>query len=450
VNRIAPLSRIAPQVIAIWSGRIVLALVATFLLGWILRRLGALVAWVTDFIDTHLEKLEQKGGVVQKAEIFSRRSVLRVAEQILGVLRWGASLLALYLWLIACAFALDKTGRVADAIVNPFIGALGRIGTAAIGFLPNLVVLIAIALVARLVTHVVTLFSRALEEGRVEFPWLPPDLAVPTRRIVNILVWLIALIVGMPYLPGSDSRAFQGVSIMVGVLISLGSTSATANLLSGLLITYARTYRVGDRVKIGDTVGVVQQLGAFVTRVRTPRDEEVIIPNAVVQTGMVINYTRYAGETGVQVSSTVTIGYDVPWRTVHRLLISAAGMVDGVMLDPEPYVLQTSLDDFYVRYELLAFSNRPDELHLVQGRLNQAIQDSFFRDGVEICSPHFHNYRDGNQTTVPDEMRGMTPEIQVAPVMRPLPKPMKVEYGTGRRSQRPGALDGPRSVRPKT
>ena len=439
------MQKIAPQVIAVWSGRAALALFATFVLGWVLRKLGALVAWTTDYIDARLEKLE--GGLVHKAAIFSRSSVLRIVETVLGAVRWAASLVALYLWIIACAFALDKTGRVADAIVNPFIGAIERIGTAAVGFLPNLVVIVAIALVTRFATHVVTLFSRAIEEGRVEFPWLPADLAVPTRRIVNILLWLVALVVGMPYLPGSDSRAFQGVSIMVGVLISLGSTSATANLLAGLLITYSRSYRVGDRVKIGDTVGEVVALGAFTTRVRTIKDEEVIIPNAIVQSGAVVNYARYAGETGVQVHTEVTIGYDTPWRTVHRLLLSAAGMVDGIQLSPEPYVLQTALDDFYVRYQICAFTDRPTEMHLVLSRLNQAVQDSFFREGVEICSPHFNQYRDGNKTTVPDEMRDMSPEIQVSPVLRPLPKPMKIEYGV-RRSQRPSALDGPRSVRP--
>ena len=437
--------KIAPQVIAVWSGRAALALFATFVLGWVLRKLGAFVAWATDTIDDRLERLE--GGLVHKAAIFSRSSVLRIAGTVLGIVRWGASLLAVYLWIVACAFALDKTGRVADAVVDPFIGAIERLGTAAVGFLPNLVVIVAIALVARFATHVVTLFSRAIEEGRVEFPWLPADLAVPTRRIVNILLWLAALVVGMPYLPGSDSRAFQGVSIMVGVLVSLGSTSATANLLSGLVITYTRAYRVGDRVKIGEVVGDVVALGAFATRLRTIKDEQVIIPNAIVQTGSIVNYTRYAGETGVQVHTEVTIGYDTPWRTVHRLLLSAAGMVDGIQLHPEAYVLQTALDDFYVRYQVCAFSDRPNELHLVLSRLNQAVQDAFFREGVEICSPHFNQYRDGNKTTVPDEMRGMSPEIQVSPVLRPVPKPMKIEYGA-RRSQRPSALDVPRSVRP--
>lgn len=202
-------------------------------------------------------------------------------------------------------------------------------------------------------------------------------------------------------------------------------------------------------MKIGDTLGDVTALGAFVTHVRTIKDEDVVIPNAVVQSAAIMNFSRYAGETGVQVHTQVTIGYDTPWRTVHRLLVAAAGMVDGIQLHPEAYVLQKSLDDFYVRYELCAFSDRPNELHLVEARLNQAVQDTFFREGVEICSPHFNNFRDGNASTVPAEMREASPEIQVSPVLRPLPKPMKIEYSTGRRSARPGALDGPRSVRPK-
>lgn len=443
----AAVYKVAPEVLAVWSGRVALALVATFVLGWALRKLGAVTRWAAGAIDARLEKLE--GGLVQRAEIFSRASALRIADTVLGALRWGASLLALYAWLVACAFALDKTHRVAEAIVDPFVGALARIGNAAVGFLPNLVVLVAIALTARLATHVVTVLSRAIEQGRVEFPWLSADLAVPTRRIVNILVWLGALVLGMPYLPGSDSRAFQGVSIMVGVLISLGSTSATANLLSGLVITYTRAYGVGDRVQIGTTVGDVVALGAFATRLRTIKDELVIIPNAIVHTGAVFNFSRFAGETGVQVHTQVTIGYGVPWRTVHRLLLAAAGMVDGIQLEPEPYVLQRALDDYYVRYELCAFTDRPNELHLVESRLNQAVQDSFFREGVEICSPHYNQYRDGSASTVPDEMRGAPPEVQVAPVLRAVSKPMKLDYALPRRSQRPGALDAPRSVRPK-
>lgn len=430
------IDNIAPKVVAVWAGRVALALLATFILGWLLRRIGVQIARTTDYIDSRLEELE--GGVaVHKVQIFSRLALLRIARLLLGVARWLAILTCIYLWLLACAFALDKSHRVADAILGPLLLGLARIGQAAVGFLPNLLFLLAILLAARLAMHIVTIFARAIEQGRVEFPWLPRDLAMPSRRLISIAIWLIALVVAIPYLPGSDSRAFQGVSIVLGVLLSLGSTSVTANLLAGLVLTYSRSYREGDRVKIGDVVGDITALGAFMTRVRTIKDQEVIIPNAVVQNGTILNYSRYAKETGVQVYTQVTIGYHTPWRDVHRLLITAAKHVEGILVVPEPYVLQRALDDFYVRYELCAFSNVPNELHLVEGRLNQSIQDLFAREGVEICSPHYRQLRDGNPPALPPDSRDVPIEPQTQPVLRPLPKP-KPERAAGARSSRLG------------
>lgn len=435
------MSKVAPEVVVVWVGRAALALLATFLLGWLLRKIGALTTRIADAIEDRLE--EQEGGVaVHKVEIFSRYSVLRIARIVLGGARWFAIVGCVYLWLLACAFALDKSRRIADAILEPLLSALVRIGQALIGFLPNLLFLVAIVLVARLAMHVVTLFARAIEQGRVEFPWLPRDLAMPSRRLVSIAIWVLAFIMALPYLPGSDSRVGQGVGIVLGILLSLGSTSITANLLAGLVLTYSRAYREGDRVKIGDVVGDVTALGAFMTRVRTIKDEEIVIPNAVIQGGAVLNYSRYSKETGVQVHTQVTIGYNTPWRTVHRLLITSAKYVEGILLIPPPYVLQRALDDFYVRYELCAFSNRPNELHLVEARLNQSIQDVFFREGVEICSPHYRQYRDGNPPALPPDRLDVPLEPQTQPALRPIPKP---ERAGGTRSSRLGLDATPRA-----
>lgn len=434
------ITSVDPKVVVVWAGRGALALLATFLLGWLLRKIGALVARTNDYIEDRLEEIEGGGIALQKVQIFSRYAVLRAARMVLGALRWIAILACIYLWLLACAFALDKSHRVADAILGPLLAGLAGIGQALIGFLPNLIFLVAIVIAARLAMHIVTLFARAIEQGRVEFPWLPRDLAMPSRRLVSIAIWLFALVMAMPYLPGSDSKAFQGISIVLGVLLSLGSTSVTANLLAGLVLTYSRSYREGDRVKIGEVVGDVTALGAFMTRVRTIKDQEVLIPNAVVQNGIILNYSRYAKETGVQVYTQVTIGYNTPWRTVHRLLITAAKYAEGILVVPEPYVLQRALDDFYVRYELCAFSNLPNELHLVEARLNQAIQDVFFREGVEICSPHYRQLRDGNPPALPPQAADIPLEPQTQPALRPLPKP-KAERAAGIRSSRLG-LDG--------
>jgi small-conductance mechanosensitive channel len=441
------MSKVAPELLAIWIGRTLLALAATFLLGWLLRRLGTLVASLTNRIE---EKLEATHLVaVQKVELVSRSSLLRFAAAVLRFLRWAVSLVAVYLWLLACAWALDKSGRVFGAIVEPLILAISRIGTAILEYSPNIVWLLAIAGVARFATKVIDLFANAIEEGRIAFPWLAADLAQPTKRLALIAIWILALIMAMPYLPGSESKAFQGVSIVLGILVSLGSTSATSNLIGGLVITYSRAYREGDRVKIGEVVGDVIALGAFTTRIRTIKDEEAIIPNGVVQAGTVLNFSRFTAETGVQVASQVTISYDTEWRVVHRLLIEAAKLVDGVLEAPEPYVLQRALDDFYVRYEICAFTDRANELHLVQARLNQSIQDTFFQGGVEICSPHFEAKRDGASPAVPKSRLGVVPTVQSEPFLRPLPAPReKSRVPEERRtSLRPTSMR-PASMRP--
>lgn len=433
------MSKVAPEFVVIWAGRTLLALAATFVLGWVLRRLGALVGAVTERIEKKLDEAESLVAV-QKVELVSRASLLRFAVASIRAARWAASLVAVYLWLLACAWALDKSGRVFSAIVEPLIVAVTRIGKAILDYSPNVVWLVAIAAVARFASNVVALFAKAIHEGRIAFPWLAADLAVPTKRLAQIAIWIVALIMAMPYLPGSDSKAFQGVSILLGILVSLGSTSATSNLIGGLVITYSRAYREGDRVKIGDVVGDVTALGAFTTRIRTTKDEEAIIPNGVVQAGTVVNFSRHADETGVQVHSQVTIGYETEWRLVHRLLVSAAKLVEGVLERPEPYVLQRALDDFYVRYEVCAFTDRPNELHLVEARLNQSIQDTFFQEGVEICSPHYRDYRDGNAPAVPKSRIGVDAPLQHEPAMRPLPTREKIRASEERRSIRPQSM----------
>jgi small-conductance mechanosensitive channel len=204
-----------------------------------------------------------------------------------------------------------------------------------------------------------------------------------------------------PYLPGAGSDAFKGVSLFVGVLFSLGSSGAVGNIVAGVVLTYTNAFRVGDRVQIGETVGDVVERTMLVTRVRTIKNVDITIPNGTVLASQVINFTTQAADRGLILHSTVTIGYDVPWRQVHELLIAAAGATENVLAEPAPFVLQTSLDDFYVSYQINAYTELPAVMAQTYSLLHQNIQDRFNEAGVEIMSPHYGALRDGNQATIP-------------------------------------------------
>jgi small-conductance mechanosensitive channel len=219
---------------------------------------------------------------------------------------------------------------------------------------------------------------------------------------MRVLIVAAAAVVAFPYLPGSESPAFKGISVFLGVLLSLGSTSAMAHGVAGTILTYMRAFQVGDFVRIGTEVGEVLEKTLLVTRIRTQKNEIVTIPNGTVLGGVVVNYSAEAKNEGVIFHTTVTIGYAAPWRQVHELLISAALATDDILHDPPPFVLQTALNDFYVAYELNAYTDKPRNMLDVYSVLHQNIQDKFNEAGVEINSPHYTSLRDGNQTTIPD------------------------------------------------
>jgi small-conductance mechanosensitive channel len=242
-----------------------------------------------------------------------------------------------------------------------------------------------------------------IKHGDLKIRGFYVDWAEPTEKLVRMLVIVLALVVAFPYLPGAKSPAFQGISIFLGVLLSLGSSSAVANALAGIILTYMRSFLVGDWVQIGDTTGEVTEKTLLVTRILTPKAEIITIPNATVMSGSVKNYSVEARKSGVIFHTNVTIGYDAPWRTVHRLLIDAAGATQHVLRQPTPFVLQNRLDDFYVSYELNAFTDVPSQMLNIYSDLHQNIQDKFNEAGVEICSPHFSSLRDGNSIAIPEQ-----------------------------------------------
>jgi small-conductance mechanosensitive channel len=246
--------------------------------------------------------------------------------------------------------------------------------------------------------------ANEIEEKRLVIPGFYPDWAKATLNIIRIIFYAITFVMIFQLLPWSDSTVFQGVSVFIGLLISLGSTSVISNLIAGLVITYMRPFIQGDRIRIGDTYGDVVEKTPFVVRVLTPKNEVVTVPNATVLSANVINYsfkTKDRKDAGVVVYTTVTIGYDVPWMQVQQLLIDAALKTPLVLHKPNPFVLQTALNDFSISYQINAYTKDAPKMPIIYSELFKNIQDIFRDAGIELMTPHYQAYRDGNQALIP-------------------------------------------------
>jgi small-conductance mechanosensitive channel len=287
-------------------------------------------------------------------------------------------------------------------ITNWLFSEFAAFGKSCIGYIPNLLLILCICLITSYLIKVNKYIFREISNQRVTIRGFYPDWAEPTAKLTRTLILAAAAIVVFPYLPGSESPAFKGISVFLGVLLSLGSTSAVAQAVAGTILTYMRAFQLGDFVRIGNDVGEVIEKTLLVTRICTQKKEVVTIPNSTVLGGVVVNYSAEARRKGVIFHTTVTIGYTAPWRQVHELLVSGALATEDVLRDPAPFVVQTALNDFYVAYELNAYTVNPKNMQNIYSSLHQNIQDKFNEAGVEINSPHYTSLRDGNRTTIPD------------------------------------------------
>jgi small-conductance mechanosensitive channel len=273
-----------------------------------------------------------------------------------------------------------------------------------VDFLPSLITIIVIIVIFRYSIKIIKFFFDEIKKENIKIDGFYNDWAMPTFNIIRLLMYAFMLVIIFPYLPGSDSPIFKGVSVFVGVLFSLGSSNAIANMVAGLVITYMRPFKIGDFIKIGDVSGEVIEKTALVTRIRTPKFEDITIPNATVLSSTSTNFSANTKQAtnGLLIHTTVTIGYDVPWKDIHKALIDAALKTDMTEKTPEPFVLQTSLDDFYVSYQINVYTKEPTKQPRIYSSLHQNIQDSFNAAGIEIMSPHYSALRDGNTTTIPE------------------------------------------------
>ncbi|HPM32734.1 MAG TPA: mechanosensitive ion channel family protein [Chryseolinea sp.] len=328
---------------------------------------------------------------------------LKVILFLVNVFRLVVIAFALYIALPLLFSVFPWTRGIAETLIGWILSPLKKVFSSLFVYLPNLFSIAVICAVTHYFIKFLKFIASEIASGALTLPGFYPDWAKPTLNIVKFLVYAFSFIIIFPYLPGSDSPVFQGVSVFLGILFSLGSSSAISNAVAGLVITYMRPFKIGDRIKIGELTGDVIEKSLLVTRIRTIKNEEITIPNASVLSGHTVNYTTSAKELGLILHTSVTIGYDVPWKQVHELLISAALATDGILKDEtkKPFVLQTSLDDFYVGYQINAFTNQPDKMAVIYSLLHQNIQDKFNEGGVEILSPHYRAARDGNMTTIP-------------------------------------------------
>ena len=272
-----------------------------------------------------------------------------------------------------------------------------------IDYIPNLFTIVVIWYAVKYLVRMVLYLAREIEAGRLKFNGFYPDWAMPTFHIVRFLLYAFMIAMIYPYLPGSKSGVFQGISVFVGLIVSLGSSTVIGNIIAGLVITYMRPFKMGDRIKLNDTTGDIIEKTPLVTRIRTPKNEVVTVPNSFIMSSHTVNYSTSAREYGLIIHSEVSIGYDVPWRQVNQILIDAALNTPGVVDDPRPFVLETSLSDWYPVYQINAYFKEAHKMAQIYSDLHQTIQDKFNEAGIEIMSPHYMAVRDGNETTIPKD-----------------------------------------------
>jgi len=302
---------------------------------------------------------------------------------------WIGVLAATNAWLSLSLHQFPYTAPWGDALGLYLIGILRTLTHSVVSALPDLLVAVVILVVTRLLTKLVRMFFANVRDHRITVHWLDPDSARPTGRIVVIIMWMFAAVMMYPYLPGSGSAAFKGVGVFVGLLVSLGGTGLVSQVMGGFVLMYTRSLKVGEYVRIGEHEGTVESIGFMSTRLRTRKNEVINIPNALLMGTTTANYSRLAEEHGVMASTTVTIGYDAPWRQVQAMLLRAAEKTPGLKKPPEPFVWQRALSDFYVEYELNVNLDNPVQRLPVLSALCANIQDEFNQHGVQILSPHF-------------------------------------------------------------
>jgi len=382
-----------------WAISRALAATAAFVLAvFLLRRLYRRVTrYLIEATDRNLGKVLTPVSARPHGAWFA--TVERRATTIAFVL---VSVIVTYWWVTFVLRQFPYTRPWGESMRSFLIARFSQLGLSVIGAIPGLFMVLVIAVIARVVVQLSNRFFRSIESGDISVPWIHQDTASATRRFAAAMLWIFTLMVAYPYIPGTQSDAFKGISVFVGLVVSLGSSGIVNQLMSGLTIIYSRALKVGEFVKVGDVEGMVTTMNMLSIKVRTFQGEEITVPNAVVIAQSTTNYTRPAPQGATYLGTEVTIGYDTPWRQVKALLFLAAERTTNVRREPKPRVLQRALEDFYVRYRLLVCLEDPADRAATLDLLLANIQDAFNEFGVQIMSPHYE-FDPERQKTVPSD-----------------------------------------------
>jgi small-conductance mechanosensitive channel len=362
-----------------------LAAAAAVVLTWNARRwaVAKLAALVTG---------RAAGVRVAGAQLLQTDRLVALVSLGMRALSWVVVAIVAYEWLSFVLRQFPYTRPWGEGLTAYLFSVASRLGKGVLGSLPDLVIALAIFFIARAVVAMLQpFFSRVIAAGPKARNWLDADTARPTQRLLNVAVWLFALVMAYPYLPGADSEAFKGMSLLLGLVVTIGGSSVFGQAASGLVLMYSRTIRVGEYVRINEHEGTITEMGAFTTRVRTGLGEELTLPNALVLSTVTKNYSRAVKGRGFVLDTTVTIGYDTPWRQIEAMLLEAARRTEGVLDDPAPRIFHVALSDFYPEYRLVcqAAPSLPRPRAEVLSALHANIQDVFNEYGVQIMSPHY-------------------------------------------------------------
>ncbi len=364
------------------------------------------------------EKIQQqeerriKGLKFRNYTLFDAKRQVNALLNLNTALKWAVIIIIIYISLPILFGIFPWTKNYAEVLFGYILNPLKKIAVGLWNYLPDFITIMVILGVFRYALKGLNFLKDEIEKGDLTLPGFYPDWANPTYQIIRVLVFAFMIVVIFPYLPGSNSAVFQGVSVFLGFLFTFSSAGSLSNIIAGLVLTYMRVFIIGDRVKIGDVTGDVIEKSLLVTRIRTIKNEIISIPNSTVMNSHTINYSSDAPDKGLIIHTTVTIGYDVPWREMHQALIDAALKTELILQEPKPFVLQTSLDDFYVSYQVNAYIRDPNKQAIIYSNLHQNIQDVCNERGIEILSPHYRAARDGNAITIP---AGYLPEDYKAP-----------------------------------
>ena len=368
-----------------------------------------LTIWLFKKLKVRIQRLKDtklKPFSIQDYELLDTQKQVNLLIFLSNLLRYIIMFLQLLLTVPLLFSIFPQTKSLAYQLFSYIWIPVKSIFTSVVEYIPNLFTIFVIWYAVKYLVRFVHYLANEVKSERLKIRGFYSDWAEPTFHIIRFLLYAFMIAMIYPYLPGSKSGVFQGISVFVGLIVSLGSSTVIGNIIAGLVITYMRPFKLGDRIQLNETTGNVIEKTPLVTRIRTPKNEVVTIPNSFIMSSHTVNYSTSAREYGLIIHSEVSIGYDIPWRQTHQLLIEAALNTPGVIDDPRPFVLETSLSDWYPVYQVFAYIKEADRLADIYSDLHQNIQDKFNEAGIEIMSPHYVATRDGSQSTIPkDDLR---------------------------------------------